>query len=250
MSRAFLIRLVLDGLAASLLVFCLSYWWLGNGAHEAAGTAMFVLLAAHIIFNRRWWAGVTKMRPEPKSILNVVLTFALLLAMIGLLATSALISHTLAELWPVGAGFTLKQIHAAIGWWVLILAAVHVVVPLAAADGDRRPIAGIEREERSEDTGSTCARRSDCDGRRLECPDTRAHGQAQDAHDVGLVEFRRGHSRLLPALRGCCGPRRRADPTTACCWCASGGVRRLRTERSAHERDTQGLACRVRGGVC
>lgn len=126
MSRTFLLRLVLDGLAAVLLVFCFAYWWLGNGAHEAAGTAMFGLLAAHIVFNRRWWNAIPRTRAEPRSLLNVGLTIALLFAMVALLVTSVLISNTLAPVLPAWGGFTARQAHVAIAYWALVIVAVHL----------------------------------------------------------------------------------------------------------------------------
>ena len=126
MSRVWLLRLALDGLAAALLMFCFAYWWLGNGAHEAAGAAMFALVAVHVIFNRNWWGGIRRMRREPRNLLNLGLTFALLLAILGLLVTSLLISSTLAHLMPPWGGFTTRQIHAAIAWWLLVIVAAHL----------------------------------------------------------------------------------------------------------------------------
>ena len=58
MNRLFLSRLWLDGLTAGLLLLGFAYWWLGNVVHEVAGTAMFLLLIAHNVFNRRWWGGM------------------------------------------------------------------------------------------------------------------------------------------------------------------------------------------------
>lgn len=126
MSRFFALRLWLDGLAAVLLVFGLSYWWLGNVAHEIAGTLMFVLLIAHNIFNRRWYGNLPRMRREPRSFFNVLVTGGLLLAMLVLLATSVLISNVLLPFLPPWGGFTLRQIHTVAAYWVLVIVAVHL----------------------------------------------------------------------------------------------------------------------------
>ena len=64
MNRLFLLRLAFDLTAASLLLIGLAYWWLGNIAHEVAGTAMFVLLIVHNVFNRRWYGTVPRTRPS------------------------------------------------------------------------------------------------------------------------------------------------------------------------------------------
>jgi len=126
MSRLFLSRLWLDGLTAALLLLGFAYWWLGNTVHELAGTAMFLLLFAHNIFNRRWWGGVSRTRREPRSLFNVGVTFALLIAMLALLVTSVLISNALAAYLPPWGGFTVRQIHTLAAYWALVIVAVHL----------------------------------------------------------------------------------------------------------------------------
>jgi hypothetical protein len=125
-NRLFLSRLWLDGLTAGLLLLGLAYWWLGNVVHEVAGTAMFLLLIAHNVFNRRWWGGISKTRREPRSIFNVGVTFALLGAMVALLVTSVLISNALSPFLPPWGGFTVRQIHTLAAYWVLIIVAIHL----------------------------------------------------------------------------------------------------------------------------
>jgi hypothetical protein len=122
----FLLRLAFDLTAASLLLIGLAYWWLGNTAHELAGTAMFVLLILHNAFNRRWYGTVPRTRPEPRSLFNVAITFVLMIGMLALLVTSVLISNTLSGLMPAYGGFTARQTHIFAGYWVLVIVAVHL----------------------------------------------------------------------------------------------------------------------------
>ncbi len=126
MSRVFALRLWLDGLAAVLLVFGLSYWWLGNVTHEIAGTAMFVLLIAHNLFNHRWYGNLPRTRREPRNLFNVLVTGGLLVAMLALLVTSVLISNALASVLPPWGGFIVRQIHTVAAYWVLVIVAVHL----------------------------------------------------------------------------------------------------------------------------
>ncbi len=100
MNPVFLLRLAFDFTAVSLLMIGLAYWWLGNTVHELAGTAMFVLLIAHNIFNRRWYGAVKQTRPEPRSLFNVAITLLLMIAMLALLITSVLISNALSDFMP------------------------------------------------------------------------------------------------------------------------------------------------------
>jgi Na+/proline symporter len=141
----FLTRLVLDLLAAGLLLFAFSYWWLGNVAHEVAGTAMFLLLIAHNVFNRRWYGGLSKGRREARWLINMGVTFALATAMLALLITSILISNALSGVMSAYGGFTVRQIHTLAAYWVLVIVAVHLGFRWPMLMGVARNLCGIRR---------------------------------------------------------------------------------------------------------
>lgn len=126
MTPVFLSRLVFDLGAAGLLLFGFSYWWLGNVAHELAGTAMFVLVIVHNGFNRRWYGTVPKARREARALFNIAVTFLLILAMLALLVTSVLISNALSGVMSAYAGFTVRQLHTLAAYWVLVIVSVHL----------------------------------------------------------------------------------------------------------------------------
>ncbi|RYG09287.1 MAG: hypothetical protein EON96_18575, partial [Caulobacteraceae bacterium] len=87
MKPIFKLRLALDLAAFGLLLFGLAYWWLGNAAHEWAGTGMFALVITHNVFNRRWYGTVGRQAREARGRVNVAVTFALILVMSALLVT-------------------------------------------------------------------------------------------------------------------------------------------------------------------
>lgn len=126
MSPVFLSRLVFDFIAAGLLLFGLSYWWLGNIAHELAGTAMFLLVIMHNVFNRRWYGTIPKARREARGLFNIAVTFLLLVAMLTLLITSVLISNALSGIMSAYGGFTVRQMHTLAAYWVLVIVSVHL----------------------------------------------------------------------------------------------------------------------------
>ena len=70
-------RIALDVLAATLLVAGLAYWWLGNLAHELIGTAMFALIIAHNVFNRRVWSQARTGRYNGQRSLNGIVILLL-----------------------------------------------------------------------------------------------------------------------------------------------------------------------------
>ena len=144
MNRLFLLRLAFDLTAASLLLIGLAYWWLGNVAHELAGTAMFVLLVVHNVFNRRWYGTVARTR-EPRGLVNVGLTLLLLAGMLALLVTSVLISNTLAGFLPSWGGFTVRQIHTFAAYWVLVIVSIHLGLRWPMIMGIARSLSGIAK---------------------------------------------------------------------------------------------------------
>lgn len=143
MNPVFLLRLAFDLTAASLLLIGLAYWWLGNVVHELAGTAMFLLLLAHNVFNRRWYGTVPKTPREPRGLFNVGVTFLLLIGMAALLITSVLISNTLSTFMASFGGFTARQLHVLAGYWVLIIVAIHLGLRWPLLMGVARKLSGI-----------------------------------------------------------------------------------------------------------
>lgn len=143
MNPVFLLRLAFDFTAASLLLIGLAYWWLGNAVHELAGTAMFLLLLVHNVFNRRWYGTVPKTPREPRGLLNVGVTLLLLIGMAALLVTSVLISNTLSGFLPSFGGFTARQVHVLAGYWVLVIVAIHLGLRWPMLMGVARKLFGI-----------------------------------------------------------------------------------------------------------
>lgn len=143
MSSVFLLRLAFDLTAAGLLLFGLSYWWLGNTAHELAGTAMFLLLVVHVIFNRRFYGTMAQTRREAREAFNAAVTLALLAAMAVLLVTSVLISNALPDLMSSFGGFTVRRIHTLAAYWALVIVAVHLGLRWPLIMGATRRLLGL-----------------------------------------------------------------------------------------------------------
>lgn len=145
MNKLFLLRIALDCLAAGLLLFDLSYWWLGNTAHEIAGTAMLLLVIVHNAFNRRWYGTLARNARGRHGLFNVSVTTALLVAMTVLLVTSVLISHALGGVMPAYSGFTVIQIHTLAAYWLLVVVAIHLGLRWPTIMSVARNLVGIKR---------------------------------------------------------------------------------------------------------
>jgi hypothetical protein len=126
LNPVFLLRLVLDCVAAGLLLFAFAYFWQGNAAHELAGAGMFLLVVVHNVFHLRWFNVPSKGPRERRSGFNTVLTYVLLAGMLALLSTSLVISETLFSNLRLDDDFMVRRIHAGIAYWLLIVVAIHL----------------------------------------------------------------------------------------------------------------------------
>lgn len=124
--NVFRLRLLLDFVAVALVIACLAYWWLDNLSHELFGTALFVLVIVHNVFNRRWYGGVTKRRMDATRIVNLVTIFCLAIGMTVMLVTSLLVSRDLFPFTALSGAFAVREIHMFAGYWVLLIVAIHL----------------------------------------------------------------------------------------------------------------------------
>jgi hypothetical protein len=144
LNPVFLLRLVLDCIAAGLLLFAFAYFWQGNASHEWAGISVFLLLVVHNMFHRRWFAALPKQgQGERRGKFNIALTFVLLAGMLALLGTSLVISETLFANLRLDDDFTARQIHAGIAYWLLIIVAIHLGLRWPLLMGVARRLLGI-----------------------------------------------------------------------------------------------------------
>lgn len=126
MRPLFLFRLFLDSMAVGLLLAALAYDWLGNVVHEVIGTAMFLLLIAHGIFNRRWYSTIAKGWREPRRAVAKTITLVLLMTMLALVVTSVIISQAVFSFLPLTSTPTSRQIHALVAYLALLAVGAHL----------------------------------------------------------------------------------------------------------------------------
>ena len=119
-------RLLLDFLAVVLTIACLAYWWLDNLSHELFGTALFLLVILHNVFNRRWYGGVAKRRLDAARVANLATIVCLAIGMTVMLVTSFLVSRDLFPFTVLSGAFAVREIHMFAGYWVLLIIAVHL----------------------------------------------------------------------------------------------------------------------------
>lgn len=126
MTRMFALRLVLDLLAACLLIAGLAYWWTDNFAHEVIGAGLLLLLLSHNVFNRHWYGTVRTAVLRRRGIGSKAINLSLLLTMLALFATSVMISQTLAGYVPQSNGTLARDVHIIAAYWGMAFVGLHV----------------------------------------------------------------------------------------------------------------------------
>lgn len=141
MSTVFRLRILLDFIAIALLVACLAYWWQDNLVHELLGTALFVLIIAHNVFNRRW-LGTPKVKDRQR-VLNSFVIICVATLMTVMLVTSLLISRDLYPFTALRGAFAVREIHMFVAYWTLLVISLHLGTRWSSVMSVARTIFGI-----------------------------------------------------------------------------------------------------------
>lgn len=136
-------RLLLPGGMAVFLLLSLAYWWLENIPHEIFGTAMFALLAWHIVVNRFWFKNILRGRYDLRRAVIVALHLFLIVNMIILLATSIAISKSLFSALPIPDSIYMREVHWFSAYWVVVIVGIHVGLHWARVMALSRSILGL-----------------------------------------------------------------------------------------------------------
>lgn len=148
MNRIFLLRLLLDLTAASLLVVGLAYYWLDNLSHELIGTTMFALIILHNLFNRRWYGAASRTQRSLQGGINILSIVMLAIVMMALLVTSLMISQSVFGFLPLNGGYTARQIHTLAAYWALVIVSAHVGLRWSMIMGVTRNLFGVSAGSR------------------------------------------------------------------------------------------------------
>lgn len=87
------IKMLVDALMSLALLFLMGYQFWGNLAHEWVGAAMFVLFIVHHILNWNWYKTLFRGPCTLFRMVQILLDFAVLSAMICLMISGILLSN-------------------------------------------------------------------------------------------------------------------------------------------------------------
>lgn len=128
-----ILKKVIDILMTVVLLCLMAYQVMGEVLHEWGGIVMTVLLIAHHILNRRWYAAIFRGRYNAHRVVTTVVN-TLLLAAIALTAVCgmAMSAHAVPFLYGLLPVSFARQLHLAMSYWSFLLMGLHLGLHIPA----------------------------------------------------------------------------------------------------------------------
>ena len=119
-------KVALDIAMALVLVAIMTTALVQEAPHEWWGVTLFVLMAIHIVLNRKWLASIFRGRHGALRIVQIVVIVGLAACIIGQFASSLVLSKHAFGFLPAfpGAGWA-RSVHMLCSYWAFVLAFAH-----------------------------------------------------------------------------------------------------------------------------
>lgn len=121
-----IIKIAVDLSMFILLTLLMGEHLISEAVHEWIGVAVFVLFIVHIVLNYRWYATLFKGRYTAKRIVQTVINFLLLMAILLCIISSLFVSGNVFAFLNLNNGHLGRILHLIITAWVYILCALHL----------------------------------------------------------------------------------------------------------------------------
>ena len=126
-------KTAVDMLLAADLVAVMATALVEEVPHEYLGVALFVLMVAHIVLNRRYFTHLAKGRYTPLRVLQLLAVIGLIACVIGQVASALVLSkHAFAFLPAIPGAAWARTVHMLFSYWCFIFAFAHVGLQVKA----------------------------------------------------------------------------------------------------------------------
>ena len=120
-------KIGIDVLMTVGLLAAMSYLLIGEALHEWIGSGLFVLFILHNVLNWRWYGNLVKGRYTPVRIFQVVINFATVVAMLGLMISSVILSRYVFVFLDIrGSASFARILHMLASYWGFVLMSLHL----------------------------------------------------------------------------------------------------------------------------
>ena len=120
------VKVALDIAMALVFVAIMATALVQEAPHEWLGVTLFVLMAIHIVLNRKWLASIFRGHHSALRIVQIVVIVGLAACIIGQFASSLVLSKHAFGFLPAfpGAGWA-RSVHMLCSYWAFVLAFAH-----------------------------------------------------------------------------------------------------------------------------
>ena len=119
-------RIVIDTLMALAFVLVMATALVAEAPHEFLGLALFVLVIAHVVVNRRWFTTLARGRWNVARALKLIAIIGLVACLIGQLASALVLSeHAFAFLPAIPGAAWARRVHMICSYWSFVFAFAH-----------------------------------------------------------------------------------------------------------------------------
>ena len=135
MKKTRIIKIIVDLAMYILFLLLMEEHLIPDGTHEWLGISLFVLFIVHNALNYKWYAVLFKGRYTALRIVQTAVNFLLMIAMIGCIASSMLISGTVFAWMNTGGADFGRRLHMISTAWAFVLMSVHLGLHFASFVG-------------------------------------------------------------------------------------------------------------------
>ena len=140
MKKTRIIKIIVDLAMYILFLLLMEEHLIPDGTHEWLGISLFVLFIVHNALNYKWYAVLFKGRYTALRIVQTAVNFLLMIAMIGCIASSMLISGTVFAWMNTGGADFGRRLHMISTAWAFVLMSVHLGMHFSSFVGMARKI--------------------------------------------------------------------------------------------------------------
>lgn len=124
MKKKQIIKTVVDLLMAALLLFLMTYEYIGQEFHEWIGCGMFLLFILHHVLNGRWLMAACKGKYTSYRIMQTMLVFLIFCSMLGSMFSGILLSQTVFASFKLYAEWV-NAVHMLCAYWGFVWMSLH-----------------------------------------------------------------------------------------------------------------------------
>ncbi|MFV0395173.1 MAG: DUF4405 domain-containing protein [Coprobacillaceae bacterium] len=123
-----IIKIIIDIIMTSLLLFLKAYTHTGQETHEWLGVTMFVLFLVHNILNKNWYRSIANGKYNAYRVFMTCLNILIIITVISLMVSGISMSNYVLKSVDIMTASSARKIHMMASYWGFALISIHLGV--------------------------------------------------------------------------------------------------------------------------